>query len=314
MVEAQNGNPKAFVSYTWKPPEHKNWVRELATKLRAEDGVEVTLDQWHTAPGDQLTHFMEQAVSSNNYVLIICTPIYKRKSDNREGGVGYEGDIMTAQAISTGNERKFLPILASGTWEQAAPIWLLGKYYVDLTGDNFAEGYEDLRTTLLGLRPEAPPLGRVERVASERVEPAGLTAGPDAPIKITGIILDEVGQPLNDGSRGSALYRVPFQLSKQPSPEWARHFVQTWDRPPRFTSMHRPGIARVSGSKVILDGTTVDEVKQYHRDTLIAVVEKVNEDIAQYEAQKRGQEKARRLEHERHESSVRNAARDIDFD
>lgn len=62
MLEAQNGNPKAFISYTWKPEEHKNWVRDLATRLRVEDGIEVILDQWHTAPGDQLTHFMEQAV------------------------------------------------------------------------------------------------------------------------------------------------------------------------------------------------------------------------------------------------------------
>jgi hypothetical protein len=40
---------------------------------------------------------MEKSVRENDYVLIICTPTYKSKSDNRVGGVGYEGDIMTGK-------------------------------------------------------------------------------------------------------------------------------------------------------------------------------------------------------------------------
>lgn len=45
-------------------------------------------------------------------------------------------------------------------------------------------------------------------------------------------------------------------------------FIKTWNQPPQFTTMHRPGIARVSGDRVILDGTTIEEVEKYHRDTL----------------------------------------------
>jgi hypothetical protein len=32
--------------------------------------------------------------------------------------------------------------------------------------------------------------------------------------------------------------------------------------------MHRPGIAILTGDKVYLNGTTVEEVQKYHRDTL----------------------------------------------
>jgi hypothetical protein len=39
------------------------------------------LDQWATVPGDRLPHFMEKAIRENSYVLIICTPKYKEKSD-----------------------------------------------------------------------------------------------------------------------------------------------------------------------------------------------------------------------------------------
>ncbi len=41
--------------------------------------------------------------------------------------------------------------------------------------------------------------------------------------------------------------------------------------------MHRPGIASVYGNRVVLDGTTLDEVERYHRDTLKLVVDRANE-------------------------------------
>src|SRR5690606_29362925 len=72
-------NPKAFMSYSWQPQAHKEWARELAARLRG-DGVDVTLDQWATAPGDQLPQFMERAVRENDLILVLCTPEYKVKS------------------------------------------------------------------------------------------------------------------------------------------------------------------------------------------------------------------------------------------
>lgn len=140
-------NPKAFMSYSWDDDDHKQWVALLATRLRG-DGVEVILDQWHAVPGDQLPEFMEREIRENDYVLIICTTNYKQKSDNRSGGVGYEGDIMIGEIFSKGNHRKFIPILARGIWDQSAPSWLKGKYFIDLSVDNlFERGYKDLITT-----------------------------------------------------------------------------------------------------------------------------------------------------------------------
>jgi len=31
------------------------------------------------------------------------------------------------------------------------------------------------------------------------------------------------------------------------------------DNPPQFSTMHRPGIAKVTGNRIVLDGTTVEE-------------------------------------------------------
>jgi TIR domain len=47
--------PKTFISYSWDDDAHKEWVKQLATRLRA-DGVDVTLDRWHAAPGRASAH------------------------------------------------------------------------------------------------------------------------------------------------------------------------------------------------------------------------------------------------------------------
>lgn len=313
--------PRAFISYAWEDDAHKGWVKTLAERLR-RDGVDVLLDKWALAPGDQLPEFMERAIRENDYVLIVCTPLYREKSDGRSGGVGYEGDVMTGEVVASRNHRKFIPLLRRGSWAEAAPSWLKGKVYVDLSDGPYSEDhYQDLLATLHNRREGAPPVGSAPAFArpSPRSAPGRSPSSferstSDEPIRITGIIVDEVGHPRNDGSRGSALYAVPFQLSRRPSPDWATVFVETWNRPPRFTTMHRPGIARVVGAKVILDGTTIEEVEKYHRDTLKAVLERTNQIVAEAEAQARRQAEAKRREEAEHDEAVRRRAGQIRFD
>ena len=153
-------NPTAFMSYSWDGNSHKKWVRDLAKRLR-HDGVDVSLDQWEVVPGDQIPEFMEKAIRDTQFTLIVCTPNYRQRSDSRKGGVGYEGNIMTAEVFNMANPRKFIPILRSGGWKISAPSWLKGKYYIDLSGNPYSEdNYRELVNTLLGLREVAPPVGQ----------------------------------------------------------------------------------------------------------------------------------------------------------
>ena len=155
-----NENIRVFISYSWDNENHKQWVRNLAERLRG-DGIEAILDQWELAPGDQVPHFMEEKIQKSKYVLIICTLNYCEKSNNRRGGVGYEDHVMTAEVYQKENHRKFIPILAKGSWEDAAPSWLSGKYYLGLsTPESYEKGYSELKSTLLGQRPTAPPVRR----------------------------------------------------------------------------------------------------------------------------------------------------------
>ena len=134
------------------------------------------------------------------------------------------------------------------------------------------------------------------------------------PIRLIGVIEDGIGVPRNDGTRSSALYAVPFRLSREPSLEWAELFCQVWDRPPRFTTMHRPGIASVYGNTLVLDGTTMEEVEKYHLDTLKIVIPSVNELVEEQE--RRQQEKVRRKceNTARHRAVVREVSARLRFE
>jgi len=309
----------AFISYSWDDDPHREWVRKLAERLRA-DGVDISIDRWMTVPGDQLAAFMERAIRGNQFVVIVCTPRYKRRTDAREDGVGYEGDIMTSEVMTSRNNRKFIPVLRSGDWSQAAPSWLLGKYHLNLTGDPYSErDYEDLVRTLLGIRETAPPIGKpmatiVEKSNRESGSSPAITSFELDDIKITRVIVEDITEPRNDGSRGCALYSIPFALSRRPTPEWTQLFTANWDHPPRWTSMHRPGIARVSGSTVTLNGTTIEEVERYHRDTLQLAVSESNRRYREWQqklAQRRAQEEAVREEHRKR---IGDASKRIKFD
>jgi hypothetical protein len=158
--------PRSFISYTWDSDEHRRWVRDFATRLRA-DGIEALLDQWELAPGDQLPAFMERAVRESDFVLIICSPKYKERSDRREGGAGYEGDIMTAEVFTGASRRKFIPVLRCGAQKEAIPSWLLGSVYISLRGDPYSEdAYRELLATLHRRREAAPPVVALPALAA----------------------------------------------------------------------------------------------------------------------------------------------------
>jgi hypothetical protein len=135
------------------------------------------------------------------------------------------------------------------------------------------------------------------------------------PIKILGVMVDEVGVPRNDGSPGSALYEVPFQLSRQPSEQWSEFFTDTWNRPPfAVSSIHRPGIARVQGDRIVLDGTTIEEVERYHVRTLKLAVDRANELSEKWRRSREVQKKVPGRRQQEHLRRVREVAKRLKFD
>ena len=306
MIE--NNVPKVFISYSWESKEHSEWVNSLADKLLA-DGIEAIIDSYDVIPGDRLSEFMESSIKDSDYVIIICTEEYKRKANNREKGVGYESHIISAELYNNHNDRKFIPIIRQGEFNTAIPTYLDGKLAIDLRGNPYNEtSYKDLIASIFKVKKK-PKVG-IRPDYLDEYEPISIE-GED--IRIIGIISNEVTLPRNDGTRGSALYRIPFRLSSKPTRIWSKLFLRNWDSPPSFTSMHRPGIARVDSDKIILNGTTIEEVKQYHRDTLILCVEKTNEEEKQIRKREEQIKTKKQEERENHYRNIDDISKDIKF-
>lgn len=311
--------PVVFVSYSWDSEEHQAWVKKLVTYLQHR-GAEVLFDG-NLKLGQRLPKFMEQSIARADYVVVICTEGYKLKADGRNGGVGYETNIISADLFATSGltEEKYIPVLRSGTWGASLPAYMAGKLGVDCTDGVIDDrSMADLLTTF-GLDTPKEELeingenGTVPACEGNEFEQKNDEDASADEIKITGIILDEVTQPRMDGTRGSALYRIPFRLSDTPAPEWKQFFLKAWDLPPRFTTMHRPGIASVIGDTIVLDGTTIDEVAEYHRDTLVLCVERANQEYDELCRQREQVERKRREQEEHQRNHLADVARKIEF-
>lgn len=127
-----------YLSYSWDSPAHKEWVSKFAFRLET-NGLKIVVDQWHLKLGDKLPHFMETAIRASDFVLLICTPAYKKRADERLGGVGYEQDLMTAERLVAHHYNKFVPVLREGDWRTALPTWIAGHLGADLRGEIYEE-------------------------------------------------------------------------------------------------------------------------------------------------------------------------------
>ena len=153
-------SPVAFISYSWDSAAHRKWVLDLASRLRGKGGVQIILDQWHLQPGHDRTRFMEESVTKSDFVILICTPDYARKANNREGGVGYEAMIITGELADSIAQGKFIPILRDGDWKSSLPVWIKTKVGVDLRGNPYSdEQYQALLRALHKEPVKPPPVG-----------------------------------------------------------------------------------------------------------------------------------------------------------
>jgi tetratricopeptide (TPR) repeat protein len=147
-------------------------------------GIEARLDQWFVQPGESFTAFMEQEVAAADFVLVVCTPSYARKSNNRQGGVGYEQQIVSGQLMSGTARSKFIPILRKGDYEPgpdfAIPTHFLGIAWIEFRDDEaFDKSLEDLiRVILSKPRFAPPPLGArpsLETITATMLNRVGIT-------------------------------------------------------------------------------------------------------------------------------------------
>lgn len=142
-----------FISYSWDSDEHKNWIQELANNIE-NAGANVLFDQKDLKPGAHIKLFMERVIVSSDIVLLILTENYKNKAENRQGGAGYEYNVINTnlyECLLT-NE-KYFPVLRSGSYETSVPLFLKEITYIDLRD---GKSYNQNLKQLLSLISESP--------------------------------------------------------------------------------------------------------------------------------------------------------------
>jgi hypothetical protein len=187
-----SNRPSVFISYAWESEELKRWVLEFAKFLRS-NGVDVTLDQWHLGLGDNRFQFMERSVTRSEFVLVICTPTYAERSEERSGGVGYESNIITSRIAERVGKQKFIPVLRSGDWQTSVPAWLKFAVGCDLSGEPYRlDQFQQLLKTLHRKNASAPALGPVPAFEEDEASGAGTFDEPvDKPASFVWLDLPE---------------------------------------------------------------------------------------------------------------------------
>ncbi len=118
----QDPLPMPFVmfSYSHDSAAHKQWVLEFATELR-EQAINIILDQWDLKLGQDLEYFT-QNIARADKVIVVCTPIYKRKAEMEvDSGVYAEMQIIEREIKAGGKDAKFIPLIKEGTKKTSIP-------------------------------------------------------------------------------------------------------------------------------------------------------------------------------------------------
>lgn len=132
--------PRIFISYSHDSDNHREFVRQLANRLRG-DGLDCRIDQYINGfPEAGWQRWMEDQVEQVDYVLIVCTPAYlqrfRGKSSTGGRGVNFEG-VVISQTLYDHYYRntKFIPLIPEGGKLEDVPLPLKNYSTFSIPGD-----------------------------------------------------------------------------------------------------------------------------------------------------------------------------------
>lgn len=139
-----NKKPTAFISYSWDNINHQQWVVNLTNKLRTK-GIIATMDLFETQQSTvNLNQMMIKNIKESDYVVIVLTEEYAKKSDDFQGGVGFE-TMLTIPDIKNSLEKLIFIMKHSGDYTKVFPYHLRDIYAIDFSDDSqFETKFEEL--------------------------------------------------------------------------------------------------------------------------------------------------------------------------
>lgn len=289
-----------FVSYSHA---NKPLAREVADGLTSR-GYRVWIDEGELRAGDSILQVIAAAIGQVDFVVAFVSPASVASAWCQK---------ELALAMTDEINQVGVTVIPVRIDDVEMPASLKDKLYVDastLQAEELVDRLDqDMRRQLQPADP-MPPRRRAAAPSRPRSNPPQAGAAGPAPsiaIRVIGIDADGITRPRNDGTQGSALYRIPVLLSQRPDPLWANLMVHNWDRPPQWTSRHRPGIGRVEADRFILDGTTIEEVDKYHLATLKLAVDQTNDQYRAHLAQVHAEQERTAQAHSAQDAAVQAA-------
>lgn len=298
--------PSIFVSYAH---DDGALAHALAAAMEAE-GARIWLDQGELLIGDSLLERISEAVAEVDFVAALVSPASLESNWCRK-----EIALAMSKQLCRGGRR--VAVLPLRVGDVTMPASLADVKWLQLdsaeVGHCAAQVVRDAARHLAAAAAPAASTGLGSHHRRNWASPPTAVSDADR-VSIIGVDTDGVGRPRGDGTRGSGLYRVPLLLNRVPHPAWSENFADAWNSPPTWTSMHRPGIASVQGDRIVLDGTTIEQLERYHLKTLKLVVRQLNERVEQHLKTQRERIESEERATAEHERAVRETTERLHFD
>ncbi|MGO8673799.1 MAG: SUMF1/EgtB/PvdO family nonheme iron enzyme [Capsulimonadaceae bacterium] len=151
----QSTKTTVFVSYAREDALHSRRVLQLADRL-VRDGLNVILDQYEPRPKTPWTVWMEDNLDTADCVLMVCSPAYHRRVEEREPagddlGVQWDGKLIYSRLYENVEQAsKFIPVLLPECSEQDIPLAMRNAPRYVLAAFNLTDpGYEGLYRYLM---------------------------------------------------------------------------------------------------------------------------------------------------------------------
>lgn len=142
---------KVFISYSWDGAEHREWVKKFVDSLEEIDEITTIWDGYDLDSLIDKNFFMEDATHNADFVVVITTPAYKIKADDRKGGVGIETYLMSALHWDSMQKDKRSKIIVVQREPNSTPRYLHGHFHLDFTQDaQFSTKLHELERLLQG--------------------------------------------------------------------------------------------------------------------------------------------------------------------
>ncbi len=150
--------PTCFVSYAWGNTDHERWVEHrLATDLD-KAGITVILDRWENRPGADLQRFIDR-IEQADRVLIVGTPEYRRKYENKDPSTGsvvaLEMKVVWSRLTGPADgHAAVIPLLLAGDPKESLPPVLQAHVASDFRDDDrYFDIALELLLSLYGIEP-----------------------------------------------------------------------------------------------------------------------------------------------------------------